>query len=73
MLPFQRTLPLSAVCGVMSRCGLQARSTAEKQTRILVKVDKADGRGQHVPSSILSIAACGNNNDQWVTAYKIME
>jgi hypothetical protein len=43
----------------------------------LVKVDKTDSCGQHVPSSILSIqsilsiVACGNNNYQWVTGYPL--
>ena len=40
--------------------------------RFLVKVDKTDSRGQHVPSaiaSIVSIAACGDNNVQRVTDY----
>ncbi|NMA47558.1 MAG: hypothetical protein GX945_13440 [Lentisphaerae bacterium] len=39
----------------------------------MVKVDKTNSRGQYVPSSIvsiLSIAACGNNSYQSVTAYQ---
>jgi hypothetical protein len=48
-----------------------------KTGAILVKVDKTDSRGQHVPSSmpsilsIPSIAACGDNNEQWLTDHML--